>query len=54
VRKGSSSASNTAKTTDFTSVSTIPTPKGDVQVETELEIPLENNKEKYKIRSKIS
>jgi hypothetical protein len=43
--KGSSSTSNTAKTTDFTSVTTVPTPEGDVQVKTELEIPLENNKE---------
>ncbi len=46
--KESSSTSDTAKTTDFTSVTTVPTPEGDVQVETELEIPLEDNKETIK------
>jgi hypothetical protein len=35
----------TAKKTDFTSVTTVPTLEGDVQAETELEIPLEDNKE---------
>ena len=50
--KGSSSTSNTAKTTDFTSVTTVPTPEGDVQVKTELEIPLENNKENVKSEAK--
>ena len=29
----------TGKKTDFTSVTTVPTPEGDVQAETELEIP---------------
>ena len=33
--KESSSTSDTAKTTDFTSVTTVPTPEGDVQAETE-------------------
>ncbi len=42
---GSSSTSNTIKTTDFDSVTIVPTPEGDVQVETELQIPLEDNKE---------
>ena len=37
--------STTGKKTDFTSVTTVPTPEGDVQAETELEIPLEDNKE---------
>ena len=37
--------SSTGKKTDFTSVTTVPTPEGDVQAETELEIPLENDKE---------
>jgi hypothetical protein len=46
--KESSSTSDTAKTTDFTSVNTIPTPEGDVQAETELKIPLEDNKENIK------
>ncbi|CAN5472937.1 hypothetical protein BH18THE2_BH18THE2_34370 [soil metagenome] len=46
--KESSSTSDTAKTTDFTSVTTVSTPEGVVQAETELEIPLENNKENIK------
>ncbi|HZB74272.1 MAG TPA: hypothetical protein VE378_05965 [Nitrososphaeraceae archaeon] len=46
--KRSSSTSNTAKTTDFESVTTVPTSEGDVQVETELQIPLEDNKENVK------
>jgi hypothetical protein len=50
--KGSSSTSNTAKTTDFDSVTTVPTPEGDVQVETELEIPLEDDKENIKSQTK--
>ena len=44
--KESSSTSDTAKTTDFTSVTTVPTPEGDVQGRNrELKIPLEDNKE---------
>jgi hypothetical protein len=50
--KRSSSTSNTAKTTDFESVTTVPTSEGDVQVETELEIPLEDNKENVKSETK--
>jgi hypothetical protein len=46
--KASGSASKTAKTTDFDSVTTVPTPEGDVQVETKLEIPVEDNKEDVK------
>jgi hypothetical protein len=42
------------KKTDFTSVTTVPTPEGDVQAETELEIPLEDNKENVEIRNKTS
>jgi hypothetical protein len=42
------SSSDTAKTNDFTSVTTVPAPEGDVQAETELEIPLEDNKENVK------
>jgi len=42
----------TGKKTDFTSVTTIPTPEGDVQAETELEIPLEDNKENVKSETK--
>ena len=49
---GSSSTSNTAKTTDFDSVTTVPTSEGDVQVETELQIPLEDNKENVKSETK--
>jgi hypothetical protein len=49
--KGSSSSDST-KTTDFTSVTTIPTPEGDVQAETELQIPLEDNKENVKSETK--
>ena len=37
--------SATGKKTDFTSVTTVPTPEGDVQAETELEILLEHEKE---------
>jgi hypothetical protein len=50
--KASGPASNTAKTTDFDSVTTVPTPEGDVQVETKLEIPLEDNKEDVKSEAK--
>ena len=50
--KGSSSTPNTTKTTDFDSVTTVSTPEGDVQVETKLEIPLENNKENVKSETK--
>jgi hypothetical protein len=50
--KGSTSKSNSAKTTDFDSVTTVPTPEGDVQVETKLEIPVEDNKEKVKSEAK--
>jgi hypothetical protein len=50
--KGSSITSNTTKTTDFDSVTTVPTPEGDVQIETELEIPLEDNKENLKSEAK--
>ena len=44
--------SATRKKTDFTSVTTVPTPEGDVQAETELEIPLENDKENVKSETK--
>ena len=44
--------SATGKKTDFTSVTTVPTPEGDVQAETELEIPLENDKENVKSETK--
>lgn len=44
--------SATGKKTDFTSVTTVPTPEGDVQAETELEIPLENYKENVKSETK--
>ena len=50
--KRSSPTSNTAKTTDFESVTTVPTSEGDVQVETELQIPLEDNKENVKSETK--
>jgi hypothetical protein len=40
--KGSTSTSNSAKTTDFDSITTVPTPEGDVQVETKLEIPVDD------------
>jgi hypothetical protein len=50
--KGPRSPSNTTKTTDFDSVTTVPTSEGDVQVETELEIPLEDNKENVKSETK--
>ncbi|HEU4821967.1 MAG TPA: hypothetical protein VFS97_00940 [Nitrososphaeraceae archaeon] len=50
--KGSSSTSNTAKTTDFDSVTTVPTPEGDVQVETELKVPLEDDKGNVKSETK--
>ena len=49
---GSSSTSNTAKITDFDSVTTVPTSEGDVQVETELQIPLEDYKENVKSETK--
>ena len=42
--------STTGKKTDFTSVTH--TPEGDVQAETELEIPLENDKENVKSETK--
>ena len=44
--------SATGKKTDFTSVTTVPTSEGDVQTETELEIPLENYKENVKSETK--
>jgi hypothetical protein len=50
--KASGSASKTAKTTDFDSVTTVPTPEGDVQVETKLEIPIEDNRENVKSEAK--
>jgi hypothetical protein len=50
--KRSSSTSNTVKTTDFDSTTSVPTPEGDVQIETELEIPLEDNKENVKSETK--
>ncbi|HJY10416.1 MAG TPA: hypothetical protein VJ250_05655, partial [Nitrososphaeraceae archaeon] len=50
--KASGSASNTTKTTDFDSVTTVPTPEGDVEVETKLEIPVEDNKEDVKSEAK--
>jgi hypothetical protein len=50
--KRSSSTSNTAKTTDFDSTTSVPTPEGDVQVETKLEVPLENDKENVKSETK--
>jgi hypothetical protein len=46
------SSSDTTNSTDFTSVTTVPTPEGDVQAETELEIPLEDNKENVKSETK--
>src|SRR5215212_10218790 len=46
--KGPRSPSNTTKTTDFDSVTTVPTSEGDVQVETKLEIPIEDSKENVK------
>lgn len=48
----SGSASNTAKTTDFDSVTTVLTPEEDVQVETKLEIPVKDNKEDVKSEAK--
>ena len=50
--KGSTSTADSAKTTDFDSVTTVPTPEGDVQVETKLEIPVEDNKENIKSEAK--
>jgi hypothetical protein len=50
--KSNDKASNTSKTTDFDSVTTVPTPDGDVQVETKLEIPVEDNKEDVKSEAK--
>jgi hypothetical protein len=50
--KRSSSTLNTVKTTDFDSTTSVPTPEGDVQAETELEIPLEDNKENAKSETK--
>ena len=50
--KGKVTPSATGKKTDFTSVTTVPTPEGDVQAETELEIPLENDKENVKSETK--
>lgn len=47
-----SKKSNTTKTTDFDSVTTVPIPEGDVQVETELEIPIEDDKENVKSETK--
>jgi hypothetical protein len=50
--KSKDKASNTSRTTDFDSVTTVPTPEGDVQVETKLEIPVEDNKEDVKSEAK--
>jgi hypothetical protein len=50
--KGSTSTSNSVKTTDFDSVTTVPTPEGDVQVETKLEIPVDDSKENVKSETK--
>ena len=50
--KGSTTTSNSAKTTDFDSVTTVPTPEGDVQVETKLEIPVDDSKENVKSEAK--
>jgi Zn-dependent metalloprotease len=50
--KSKDKASNTSKTTDFDSVTTVPIPEGDVQVETKLEIPVEDNKEDVKSEAK--
>jgi hypothetical protein len=50
--KSKDKASNTSKTTDFDSVTTVLTPEGDVQVETKLEIPVEDNKEDVKSEAK--
>jgi hypothetical protein len=47
-----SSSSDMAKRTDFDSITTVPTPEGDVQVETKLEVPLENDKENVKSETK--
>ena len=49
------SQSDTAKKANSTSAITVPTPKGDIQAETELEIPLEGNRENVKseIKSKV-
>ena len=46
------SSSDMAKRTDFDSITTVPTPEGDVQVETKLEVPLEDNKENVKSETK--
>src|SRR5918995_1286157 len=46
------SSSDMAKRTDFDSITTVPTPEGDVQVETKLEVPLENDKENVKSETK--
>jgi hypothetical protein len=50
--KGSTSKSNSAKTTDFDSVTTVRTAEGDVQVETKLEIPIDDSKESVKSETK--
>jgi hypothetical protein len=50
--KGSTSTSNSAKTTDFDSVTMVPTPEGDVQVETKLEIPVDDSKANVKSETK--
>src|ERR687889_2485320 len=46
------SSSDMAKRTDFDSITTVSTPEGDVQVETKLEVPLENDKENVKSETK--
>jgi hypothetical protein len=46
------SSSDMAKRTDFDSITTVPTPEGDVQLETRLEVPLENDKENVKSETK--
>jgi hypothetical protein len=44
--------SATGKKSDFTSVTTVPTSEGDVQAETERDIPLENYEENVKSENK--
>jgi hypothetical protein len=46
------SSSDMAKKTDFDSITTVLTPEGDVQVETKLEVPLEDNEENVKSETK--
>jgi hypothetical protein len=46
------SSSDMAKKTDFDSITTVLTPERDVQVETKLEVPLEDNEENVKSETK--